>query len=176
MDNLKILAIVDDLKNRIPDDLSSSERADVFVYLGEKMGMTHLLRPEAQPPNPNYIPPPEVAPELYRDRKNRKESAPEFTVRVYAKWLGKGLARNHLLKLDRSLYEAIRNWVKKKPLPDWCDLPMLKELNDRQLAEMGLKDGEMLPHPSFDYDMRDQLRLYHAAKTRARQKKTKDRQ
>jgi len=170
MDDLRVLAIVDALKERIPTDLTSSEKADVFVYLGLEMGMVHLLRPATRPPDPNYIGPPKEAPEIYRNRVNRKETAPKFTARVYNHWLGKGMARNHLLQLDPSLYEAIRNWVKKKPLPDWLDLPMLKELNNRQLEEMEIKDGEMLPHPSFDRDMRDQLRLYHAAKTRARQK------
>ncbi|MBO9477218.1 hypothetical protein J7382_06705 [Shimia sp. R11_0] len=135
--------------------------------------MLHLLTPEAQPPNPNFIPPPEKAPELYRDREDRTETAPAFTYRVYQHWLGRGLARNHLLSLDRSLYDAIYNWLKKKPLPDWLDLPVLTDLIDRQLAEMGVKEGEMLPHPSFDNGMREQLRLYHAAKTRARKKENK---
>lgn len=170
MNYSKIETIVADIKSNLPKGLSSSERADVFVCLGREMGMLHLLRPEAQPPNPDYLPLPKEAPELYRDRANRKETAPEFTYRVYKPWLGKGLARNHLLSLDRSLYEGIRNWVKKKPLPDWLDLPMLKELIDKQLEEMGVKEGEMLPHPSFDNGLRDQLRLYHGAKTRARKK------
>lgn len=176
MDNLRILAIVDNLKNNIPDTLTSSERADVFVYFGVEMGMKHLLCPEAQPPDPNYIALPQEAPERYQKRLDRRERPAEFIARVYAPWLGKGLARNHLMHLDRPLYDALYNWLKKNEFPDWLNLPMLKELNDQQLAEMGLEDGEMLPHPSFDNGMRDQLRLYHAAKTRARMKRKKSEQ
>ncbi|APX16094.1 hypothetical protein BWR17_09770 [Phaeobacter inhibens] len=174
MDNLKILSIVDALHTCIPDGLSSSERADVFVYFAVKMGMTHLLRPEAQPPDPSYVALPQDAPERYQQRKDRRERPANFIARVYAPWLGKGLARNHLMHLDRPLYDALYNWLKKNEFPDWLDLPKLKELNDRQLADLGLQEGEMLPHPSFDNGMRDKLRLYHAAKTRARMKNKQD--
>ncbi|MBO9399138.1 hypothetical protein J7400_20880 [Shimia sp. R9_2] len=174
MDNSRILNIAKTLSKQIPDNLNASERADLFAYFAVEMKLIHLLRLEARPPNPNYVPIPALAPETYRRRENKREKPPEFIARVYKKWLGKGLARNHLLNLDRPLYDALYNWLKKNKMPEDLDLPMLKELNDRQLAELGIEDGETLPHPSFGLSMRDELRLYHASMTRARAKGKED--
>ena len=55
--------------------------------------------------DPSAIELPTQAPELYKDRDNRKERPPEFIKRVYSKWLGKGLLRPHIKQLDLALYQ-----------------------------------------------------------------------
>jgi hypothetical protein len=47
------------------------------------------------------------APELYKERTDRKEKAEAFVRRVYAPWLGKGLLRPHLKQLDEPAYRAL---------------------------------------------------------------------
>ena len=51
--------------------------------------------------------PPKEAPELYKERADSKESPEDFTRRVYASWLGKGLLRPHVKQLDKPLYQAL---------------------------------------------------------------------
>lgn len=50
---------------------------------------------------------PTTAPELFTERKDKSERAPEFIRRVYAPWLGKGLLRPHIKELDKSLYQSL---------------------------------------------------------------------
>ena len=57
---------------------------------------------------------PTEAPEIYCKRQKReidgvlrKETPEEFTRRVYARWLGKGLVRPDVRKIDKGLYEAL---------------------------------------------------------------------
>ena len=73
---------------------------------------------------------PEAAPETYQGLRG-PESPPEFVQRVYGPWLGQGLTRAHVRKLDPGLYQAINNWSRKNEWPADVDLPTLKEQNDR---------------------------------------------
>lgn len=96
---------------------------------------------------------PTEAPEMYPGLRG-PESPPEFVRRVYGEWLGQGLTRAHIRKLDPVLSTAINNWL-KKPGCDWpadVDLPTLKEQNDRlveamkndQPANLTLRDARRL--------------------------------
>lgn len=75
---------------------------------------------------------PTVAPEIYQGLRG-PEPPPAFVQRVYGPWLGHGLTKAHIRKLDPKLYTAIDNWL-KKPGCEWpadVDLPTLKEQNSR---------------------------------------------
>lgn len=51
------------------------------------------------------VPLPTKAPELYKDRKNKGQTAEEFTKTVYSKWIeAGGITRADLKRLDKSLY------------------------------------------------------------------------
>lgn len=152
--------------NIVPSEANGAERADIFVRLAIEMGLTHLLVPEALPTEVDLIELPEEAPELYQARSDRSEKPPMFIKRVYADWLGQGLARHHLLQLDEALYMALANWLKKNELPEDLDLPTKKEIADRELTRLGLQEGDTLPYPSYYRGLKDKLRLYNAARNR----------
>ncbi|MBL1438221.1 MAG: hypothetical protein COB08_018730 [Rhodobacteraceae bacterium] len=148
--------------------------ADIYVYLGMELGLSHLLKPEILPKHGAQALP-EKAPEMFQKRDNRSEKPHEFINRVYKCWLGKGLAQNHILNLDKPLYHALHNWIQRNTFPTNLDLPSKKEVSDLELATLGLQDGGTLPCPSFQNDLKDQIRLYYAARNRAKKdKKTKD--
>lgn len=89
---------------------------------------------------------PQNAPELWGDRDlNHRENPPQFVRRVYAQWLGHGLARKHLASLDPALYKALGVWLTRHKddditsvLPPQSDI--LDELIDRLRAEYPLED------------------------------------
>lgn len=63
------------------------------------------------------IEPPTEAPEKYADRVNRDENAAQFIIRVYSKWLGKGLTKADLKHLDEQLYRGYFKWKRANKLP-----------------------------------------------------------
>ncbi|MBU0641909.1 MAG: hypothetical protein KJ731_16450 [Alphaproteobacteria bacterium] len=164
MNKSEIETLIEAILHQIPDRLRGADKADFYVLLGEKLGMAHLLLPELRPSNPPELP--QEAPEIFKARKDRRETIIDFIARVYEPWLGRGLARSHLWSLDRSAYYAVENWGRKKPVPDWFDLPTKQELNDRELDQLGVLKGEMLPYPSHSKDLREKIRLYNAARHR----------
>lgn len=116
---------------------------------------------------------PTEAPELYRNRQDRMEKPPGFIRRVYGRWLGAGLIRADLLKLDRPLYQALQNWLRHNDMPDWLDLPTLSQVNDRMLAE--LEGGEATHpnlYPAIPDELKQEISLYHAARNRRRNQTT----
>ena len=56
---------------------------------------------------------PRIAPELFQDRTDKSEDAPQFIKRVYGKYLGRGLTRHELGDLDKQLMNRFYNWIKK---------------------------------------------------------------
>ena len=56
---------------------------------------------------------PASAPELWQGGRGNPETPPEFVRRVYGEWLGKGLDRAHIRNLDRPLYQALDNWLRR---------------------------------------------------------------
>lgn len=83
---------------------------------------------------------PSEAPEIYAGLRG-PETPPDFITRVYGEWLGHGLTRAHIRKLDPSLYQAIDNWSRKNPWPDDVDLPTVKEQNAREIAALKEQAG-----------------------------------
>jgi len=167
MKNTEIKSIIEACNKRISKAPSGSVMADIYVYLGMELGLSHLLKPEILPKHGGQALP-EKAPEVFQKRVNRSEKPHEFINRVYKPWLGKGLAQNHILNLDKPLYHALHNWIQRNTFPADLDLPSKKEVSDLELATLGLQDGETLPCPSFQNDLKDQIRLYYAARNRAK--------
>ncbi|MEJ7928245.1 hypothetical protein WG908_15970 [Sphingobium sp. AN641] len=136
-------------------DLTAEERWDIL----EKFAIRHggvgvasygkLLFPEINDPSlrretaksPNAsrvstehyasIPLPEVAPMIWKSDKEKGESPVQFLRRAYQPWLGHGLGRSHLRKLDPSFSQALDNWLRKNKLPEDIDLPTIRQQNDR---------------------------------------------
>lgn len=80
---------------------------------------------------------PAEAPSKWLDRADKAEDAVSFVRRVYAPWLGKGVSRPDIRRLDKSLYHALSNWVTKNgPLPSDVHLPTKKELYDTRLESV----------------------------------------
>lgn len=77
---------------------------------------------------------PTLAPVLWADR-NPGEHAGDFTRRVYGPWLGKGMTRNLLRKLDNPLFQALYR-AYGSDLPDDLPLPTKKDENDRWVARV----------------------------------------
>jgi hypothetical protein len=77
------------------------------------------------------------------------ENPPDFIKRNYAPWLGKGLTRADVRRLDRPLSTALDNWLRRNPMPDDLDLPTLKEQNSRWIdriekGEVAIGDTDIL--------------------------------
>lgn len=100
-------------------------------------GQGHLLRsnlPTPPLPVPVSASPtvklPAVAPALWLKRTNKQQQAPDFIEKTYGQWLGKGLTRAHIHKLDAPLYNALARWLTvNKTLPEGVKLPTQAEWN-----------------------------------------------
>lgn len=82
----------------------------------------------------NSIELPMEAPERYQGLSG-PETPPEFVQRVYGRWLGHGLTRAHIGKLDAKLSDAIYNWLSRpnNVWPPGVDLPTKSEQISRDL-------------------------------------------
>ncbi|WP_033927323.1 hypothetical protein [Sphingomonas sp. 35-24ZXX] len=78
---------------------------------------------------------PTEAPETYQGLRG-PETPPEFVKRVYGPWLGQGLTRADIRKLDPKLSVAITNWLSRpgNAWPEDVDLPTKAEQNERLLS------------------------------------------
>jgi hypothetical protein len=80
---------------------------------------------------------PSEPPERYQGLAG-PETPPEFIQRVYGRWLGRGLTRAHIGKLDPKLSEAIYNWL-SRPKDSWppeIDLPTKAQQITRDLEAL----------------------------------------
>lgn len=136
MNNKEYQQIKNSVLKHLSGNFSREQARDLIVSIADRLGAMHMLMPDALLPYGPALP--DKAPELYQAREDRSEMAPEFIRRVYGQWMGHGLMRNHLLELDKPLYMALAQWLQKHDMPDWLDLPTKKQLNDRQLVQLGL--------------------------------------
>lgn len=91
------------------------------------------------------IPPlPSNASELWKDRKDRSESAVQFATRVYRVWMDAGvLSRPDVKRLDPDLYGSINSWLiynrrkaNPEPLPEGFNLLTAKQATDAWIARV----------------------------------------
>jgi len=117
-----------------------------------------IYPPEQAPPPPAL---PEKAPELWVERDlNRRENAPQFIRRVYAPWLGKGLARKDISRLDGDLYKALSVWLSRHKDDEIAQL--LPSQSDRI--------DELIERLGNEYSIEDLRRLGYAIDSRLRRR------
>src|SRR4051812_27660614 len=111
------LAELDDFARKNPGQPISGKAVELFPELAAVWEAS-----QTKPP-----PLPQKSPAKWTRRENKTESPPEFIRRVYGTWMGRGLARSDILRLDEPLYRALYNWMKANPLPEWFYLPTRRE-------------------------------------------------
>jgi hypothetical protein len=74
--------------------------------------------------------------ELWEHRKGRKENPVAFLRRVYAPWLGRGMTRADLRRIDLPLYRAFSAWLRRHPEDPVAELPSLSEAIDRKIERL----------------------------------------
>ncbi|WMS45342.1 hypothetical protein RDV64_23500 (plasmid) [Acuticoccus sp. MNP-M23] len=79
---------------------------------------------------------PSKAPALWSSDKRHGQTPPNFIKQHYAPWLGRGLGRADILKLDPQLYQAYSNWLRKNDPPADLYLPTQKERTDEWLDKV----------------------------------------
>lgn len=81
---------------------------------------------------------PDRAPELYKDRADKAESAPDFVRKVYGEFLDGRLTFKDLGMLDPPLKQALYNWEKNGngPLPQDLNLKSMPVLNEETISKM----------------------------------------
>jgi hypothetical protein len=158
--------------------LDADQAAAVTKAVADNLGWLFSPHTEANPPDDqgegarslakpsdiDTVEPPETAPELWKSRDlNLRENASQFVRRVYAAWLGRGLERKDLARLDPDLYKALSVWLSRHPEdPIVADLPPQREKLDELIDELSAK-----------YPIEDLRKLGHAIDARLRRKKNK---
>ena len=142
----KYSSSVIDPKDIVESKSSIAEKLDMIdAYAKEHPGkpVAHIIKAAFSLAVPRHTemptsPPdfPATAPELWRGGRNNPESPPEFLRRVYEPWIGNGLSKPMLRRLDPRLLKAIYNWEGAgNILPDDLRLPSQKHVNDLLLAD-----------------------------------------
>jgi hypothetical protein len=134
-------------------DLSPNEMTTLLAVLA---GRSFMNTPDAGALLPSK------APELWSERDlNMRENAPKFTTRVYAQWIGKGLARRDIARLDPDLYKALSVWLARHP--------------DDEIAQILPSQSDQLDdaieHLSAFYPIEFLRKLGYAIDTRLRRQK-----
>jgi hypothetical protein len=157
--HLKITSLMNELVQLVEDEVLISS-ADKFLLKELQTRMQFSIAARVAPTDP---PVPEVAPAKWLERKNRDETPLDFIRREYAPWLGKGLSKRDIRRLDRSLYLAFYAWkAEGGVIPPDFDLPTQKQVNDAELERRGFASGQL------DLGVREAMRLYHVMKRRPR--------
>lgn len=80
---------------------------------------------------------PGTAPTFWSDRNPEGGMNPaEFTRAIYGRWIGHGLTRQQLRKLDYPLYRALSVWESRHPDDRIKELPTITEVVDRKIAAL----------------------------------------
>jgi hypothetical protein len=151
-----------DLLNIVAKLMKSDPHADpkTLQYLERLRQRVHAAT--SPPPADHRLLLPATPPAKWLDRKDRTESPIDFIRRDYSPWLGKGLTRADIRRLDKSLYAALTNWLSEhKKLPEDVDLPTKKQMNDRIVEQLGHVSVKL---PA---DARELRRLYQLSRRRS---------
>lgn len=106
---------------------------------------------------------PKTPPETWLDRdKDDMESPAEFTRRVYGRWIGRGLQRRDISRLDPPLYRALAVWVHRHPEDDVSELVANTDNVDAQVAKLA---DHMTPEELRRLGLALQSRYRRAKKT-----------
>ena len=75
------------------------------------------------------------APVFYKQRdKSKYSDVVDFIKKEYGEYIGKGLCRADLGKLDPPLAQALTNWLRNNELPSDLDLPSKTERKNEEMA------------------------------------------
>lgn len=114
---------------------------------------------EPSPPPPAL---PTEAPELWAKRDlNMRETASDFTQRVYAPWLGRNLSRKDVARLDPELYKALSVWLTRHPNDEIT----------KALPSQSDQIDEVIERLSAQYPVEVLRKLGYAIDTRMRRQK-----
>jgi hypothetical protein len=137
-----------------------------FEYLRRLRVKVRFAISAASPKQPGTLP--KQAPVMWENREKKDESPVTFIKREYAQWLGKGICRADIRRLDKKLYEALYAWIGKSGgMPD-IGLPSKKELNDEKLrvAERLKAPSRSMKVAELPLEDRERLRLYEVSRRR----------
>lgn len=119
-----------------------------------------------RPDGANAVDLPNKAPALWSERDlNLRENAPQFIRRVYGDWLGRGLARKDLSRLDEHLYGALSVWLTRHPDDEIV----------RLLPSQGEQIDELIERLSAEYPVEFLRKLGYAIDSRMRRQATSSR-
>ncbi|MFZ5746916.1 MAG: hypothetical protein ACOY45_04575 [Pseudomonadota bacterium] len=126
------LAQIDDFTKNHPGEPVSGLILELFPELVDRSTLEKVALPIAAPQK------------WSTDRiliDDMLENPYQFIKRVYEPWLGKGLTKAHVRKLDDPLMQAFYLWQREHPMPEDLDLPTKKEWVDREVAAMKTAGG-----------------------------------
>lgn len=108
-----------------------SERRAFLDFLASELGVQSSVQ---------LVEPPSTPPEIWMGHDNQRgENPAQFIMRVYSKYMGRGLTVAHLRTLDSKLYQNYFDWLKKKePVPKGFYLPTKEEWYDRLVVDPAL--------------------------------------
>ena len=155
------LNVIDKFAADNPGKPVSNLILDLFPELAKAQEIPRVTAPET---------PPAIWPDDRIAIKGVLENPPDFIKRNYAPWLGKGLTRADVRRLDKPLSTALDNWLRRNPMPDDLDLPTLKEQNSRwieRIEKEGL--GAVVSGDGANPTLQDAQRLLSAKRWRERQ-------
>lgn len=123
---------------------------------------------------------PDIAPEEWSKRQNRRgESPANFIRRVYSDWIGHGLTREDILRLDKPLYMAMAKAVERNGPDADIVLPGRDDLADQRMSSVDIENpvdafrmlsrGERTDHEA----LKGAKRLYSAARRAVQRTKRK---
>ncbi|MCV6621849.1 MAG: hypothetical protein OIF51_08885 [Cellvibrionaceae bacterium] len=106
-------------------------------------GVYHAMTGKVVPNSPERVEPPTVAPELYKERVDRKENPIAFIRRVYGPWLGRGITRPQLKHLDMPLYQGLYRFLRDndEPTDIQLGLPKVRGTHAFKRAADGKSEG-----------------------------------
>ena len=121
---------------RIGGNLTKNKRIDLLISEFEKLDDSEQMLVVAFAEalrNPEL---PEAAKIKYKDRVNKEQDPVSFTREHYGDFLGKGLTRAHIQKIDSSLYRGLVNWSQNHEFPSDFELPTLAERSDSRIRAL----------------------------------------
>jgi hypothetical protein len=106
--------------NGLYSPVLENEKKEFVGYLTARFGVDPEVATQAyERLSPNFnreasTRPPEIAPELYAERRNRDEKAPAFLLRVYGQWLGTEpvLFQPMIRRIDPALLQGLINFYR----------------------------------------------------------------
>ncbi|PZO87811.1 MAG: hypothetical protein DI626_03130 [Micavibrio aeruginosavorus] len=113
----------DDLRAKIHtkvDELSDQRLSELWAFLANPQAPSTTKPIPTEPPGG----------QLYENRSDRAETAPEFIQRVYGEWLDGTFTRVDLRNLDAKAAAGLHNWEKNHRQRAKINLPTKKERTD----------------------------------------------